>query len=183
MRASRSPDSGRLRGKPALRPSSAAGRGGRAVRSACVIALNPAGAHSLRAGLRADARSARRRRSARVSRRSREASRTPSAARSATARMPARRRVCGDASRERSMRAGADGRMQPTRSRRLRLARRRAEPCRLAHANSTGRGDWFGTVEREGARAPTMAGGLLAPAAGRRPGELWRVDRELLCDK
>ncbi len=46
----------------------------------------------------------------------------------------------------------------PTRSRRLRLARRRSESCRLAHANSTGRGDWFGTVERERARAPATTG-------------------------
>ena len=31
-----------------------------------------------------------------------------------------------------------------------------ADPCRLAHANSAGRADWFGTVERERAWAPTM---------------------------
>ena len=48
----------------------------------------------------------------------------------------------------------------PTRSRRRRLARRRAETCRLAHAKPTGRGDWFGAVERERTRAPTTAGGL-----------------------
>ncbi len=70
VRAPRSPDSGRLRGKPALRPSSAAGRGGRAVGFACVIALNPAGAQRLRACLRTDAETLA------DSRRSREASRT-----------------------------------------------------------------------------------------------------------
>ena len=45
-----------------------------------------------------------------------------------------------------------------TRSRRLGRARRRAAPGRLAHANPTGRGDWFGTVERERGRAPAAAG-------------------------
>ncbi len=37
----RSPDSGRLRGKPALRQSSVAGRRGRAVRAACASRLSP----------------------------------------------------------------------------------------------------------------------------------------------
>ena len=144
VRAPRSPDSGRLRGKPALRPSSAAGRGGRAVRFACVIALYPAGAHRLRACLRTDAEALA------ASRRSREASRTrpPPCGAAADGRrgMPARASMRPPPRKASAVRrslgeGGACRRSNAaTRRRRLRLARRRSEPCRLAHASPTGRG-------------------------------------------
>jgi len=38
-------------------------------------------------------------------------------------------------------------------------------PGRLAHANPTGRGDWFGTVERERGRAPAAGVGEWVHAA------------------
>ncbi len=44
--------------------------------------------------------------------------------------------------------------------------------CRLAHVNSSGRGDWFGTVERERERAPAAPGGLRDRPAAARGGRL-----------
>jgi hypothetical protein len=52
------------------------------------------------------------------------------------------------------------------RSRRLGLTRRQSAPGRLAHAKPSGRGDWFGTVERERGRAPAAGDGE-GPGHGR----------------
>jgi hypothetical protein len=156
VRAPRSPDSGRLRGKPALRPSSAAGRRGRAVGFACVIALNPAGALRLRACLRTDAEALA------ASRRSREASRTrPPRPRLARRRTPWDGRASG---RTCSRSLGGVRAERTCEQRRRAIAQPGAAGPDLPGgalrdadwlSGISGPGAWLGAVERSRARRPS----------------------------